>query len=234
MGIVSTDRRRVMGFAVVGLVGLMLGGVLWGNLFTLVTGEFPGPGPGFGQQMTLSVDTETKITTSSPERFVTGPFSSVPQLVVWYWSATGQMVQGDDGLYTIAWSRHAGVLTNDGADWVEDQLSDSPSAATIAKWIALTRDAHVPAAADERLWAEIDTAGGLDKAEGAYASTGVGVWTVFKQFTADTDYVDVQATGLHWTTTGSENNTMLCADTFAPVTLASGDKISITWTITLS
>jgi len=230
----NDKKTAVAGFAAVGIVGLILGGLLMGNLFTFITGEYGGVGPGFGQQIGFRTDTSTVINTLNPENYMVGVEYMLAPLTSVVWQATGKMWQEPDGTYSIFWSRHVGVLMNDGADWIEDQLSDSPSAATIAKWIALTRSSHSPAAADHRLWSEIDTAGGLDKAEGAYASTGVGTWTVIKQFTADAAYVAVQATGLHWTTTGSENNTMLCADTFAPVTLASGDKITVTWTIQVS
>lgn len=230
----SLKESRAAKYIAVLTIGLVAGGLLWGNLFTFATGELNGVGPGFGQQIGLKVDTVTTITTSDPSRYTGQSVPAASWLVERIWQLTGKMWMEPTGEWTILWSRHAGVLMNDGKDWLEDQISDTPSAATIAKWIALTRDAHTPVATDERLWAEIDTGGGLDKAEGTYASTGVGTWTVTKQFTADAAYIDVQATGLHWTTTGSENNTMLCADTFTPVTLANGDKVTVTWTVTIS
>ncbi len=227
-------KLEVVKFASVVVVSILIGALLGGHLFTLITSEFPGPGPGFSQKVTIQVHSTTTINTQEPERFISGPLSIIPQLVTCYWSAAGQMIRELNGSYSILWSRHAGVLTNDGKDWLENQISGSPSAATIAKWIALTRDAHAPAATDEKLWAEIDTGGGLDKAAGTYSNTDVGTWTVTYQFTADAAYVAVQATGLHWTTTGSENNTMLCSDTFAPVTLANGDKVTITWSLSVA
>ena len=222
-------------FAAVGIVGVVLGALLWGNLFTFVTGEYGGGvGPGYNQQLGVKVDTVTILNTVDPSHYTGQVIPFLDWCTQLIWRATGKMWVEPDGSYSIFWSRHAGVLTNDGKDWLEDQISDSPSAATISKWIALTRSDHSPAATDHKLFSEIDTAGGLDKAEGTYTSTGVGVWTVEKQFTSDTDYLGVQATGLHWTTTGSENGTMLCSDTFAAVTLANGDKITVTWTVTIT
>jgi hypothetical protein len=228
------EKRTAAVIAVVGVSCLLVGAFFGGNLLTFVTGEYGGVGPGFMQQIGMKVDTTAMINTAHPENYMSGMARVLAPLTSFIWQATGKMWVEADGSYTIFWSRHAGVLTNDGKDWLEDQISDSPSAATIAKWIALTRNSHAPAAGDHRLWNEIDTAGGLDKVEGTYASTGVGTWTVIKQFTADTDYVAVQATGLHWTTTGMENGTMLCADTFTPVTLANGDKLTITWSLSIA
>ena len=49
-----------------------------------------------------------------------------------------------DGIL-IDYSHHPGVLTNQGADFAEDQLGDSP-AADPAKWIAVSNDASAPSA----------------------------------------------------------------------------------------
>jgi hypothetical protein len=222
--------QLIPAFVAVASISILMGAFLGGNLFTLITGEFPGPGPGYGQQLSMKVDSETLITTASPERF-TGFI--VPQLELWYWSATGRMIPNSDGTYNILWSRHAGVLTTIGKNWIEDQISDSPST-TPAAYISLSRNVTAPAAAWTIIPAEIDTGGGLDRTGGTYTSTGDGVWTVAHQFTADAGYTAVQLTGLQWSDTDSADNTLLCADTFASTTLANGDKITVTWTITVS
>jgi hypothetical protein len=222
--------QLIPAFVAVASISILMGAFLGGNLFTLITGEFPGPGPGYGQQLSMKVDSETLITTANPERFTS---FIIPQIELWYWSITGRMTSNVDGTYNIAWSRHAGVLTTIGKNWIEDQISDSPSA-TPAAYISLSRNVTAPNAAWTIIPAEIDTGGGLDRTGGTYTSTGDGVWTVAKQFTADAAYVAVQLTGLQWSDTDSADNTLLCADTFASTTLAAADKITVTWTITVS
>lgn len=125
---------------------------------------------------------------------------------------------------------NAGVLTTIGKDWIEDQLGDSPSTDP-AKWISLSSDAGSPAAG----WTEIPVeiaASGLTRAAGTYTSTGSGVWTIHHQFTATGAVNDVQLTGLQYAVSGDGN--LLGADTFAAVTLANGDKLTVTWTITVT
>ncbi len=227
--------RRHAPLIAIGMAGIVLGALLGGNLFTFITGEYSGVGPGFGQNIGFKVDTVTKINTKTPEYYVTGPLRIIaPWLITWTWQFTGKMWVEPDGSYTILWSRHAGVLFNDGKDWIEDQISDSPSAVDISKYISLSRSSASPAATWSKIFDEINTGGGLDRVAGTYASTGVGQWTVTKQFTADAGYTNVQLTGLCWDDTDDSNDTTLCADTFTPVTLANGDKITVTWTITVS
>jgi hypothetical protein len=229
------DRKQGLGLAAVGIAGLMLGALMWGNLFTFVTGEYGGVGPGLlGQSFGLKVDTTTVITTSDPGRYVKSPIGAVKWLTLQVWTLTGKMWVEPTGEYSIFWSRHAGVLLNDGKDWLEDQISDSPSATTIAKYISLTMNAHSPAAGDHKVFNEINTGGGLDRTGGTYTSTGVGTWTVAYQFTADAGYSNVQTTGLCWDDTDALNGTTLSIDTFAPVTLAASDKITVTWTCSVT
>ena len=130
----------------------------------------------------------------------------------------------------VFWSYHAGVLTTIGKNWIEDQLGDSP-AADPAKWVSLSTSASSPSAA----WTQIPTeivANGLERAAGTYASTGDGVWTISHQFTASGPHTDVQLTGLQWAAAGDGN--LLASDTITPVTLGSGDKLTVTWAITIS
>jgi hypothetical protein len=128
------------------------------------------------------------------------------------------------------WSHHAGVLTNIGADWIEDQLGDSPSTQP-ADYISLSTDATSPVATWTQIISEI-ASGGLSRAQGTYASTGTGQWTISYQWTASATHTNVQLTGLQYGSSGDNN--LLAADTFTPVTLNSGDKLTVTWTITVS
>jgi len=140
---------------------------------------------------------------------------------------------GSDEIITIkdgVLLNNAGVLTTIGKDWIEDQMGDSPSTDP-AKWISLSLDTGTPAAG----WTEIPVeivAGGLVRGAGTYTSTGAGVWTIHYEFTATATHTDVQLTGLQWAVSGDSN--LLGADTFTPVTLNDQDKLTITWTITVS
>ena len=75
-------------------------------------------------------------------------------------------------------------------------------------------------------------ANGLARSAGTYTSTGAGVWTIVYQFTATDAHVNVQLTGLQWAVSGDNN--LLGADTFTATTLANGDKLTVTWTITVT
>jgi len=130
----------------------------------------------------------------------------------------------------VFWSYHAGVLTTIGKNWVEDQLGDSP-ATDPAKWISLSTSASSPSAA----WTQIPTeivANGLERAAGTYASTGDGVWTISHQFTASGPHTNVQLMGIQWAASGDGN--LMWSDTITPVTLGSGDKLTVTATTTIS
>lgn len=127
---------------------------------------------------------------------------------------------------------NAGELMDIGADWIEDQLGDSPSTDP-AKWISVsTNSSSLPG---DGSWTQIPNeivANGLERAAGTYASVGVGSWTISYQFTASATHTDVQLTGLQWASSGDNN--LVGADTFTPVSLEDGDKLTVTWTITVS
>lgn len=129
--------------------------------------------------------------------------------------------------------RHAGVLTNIGKDWVEDQLSDSPSATTIAKYVSCSADtAAGMSAASTELTNEL-AANGFTRAAGTYASTGVGAWTVTKEFTSSGTQT-VQLYGLQWDTTAESDNNLLCYDTSSAKNTVSGDTLEVTWTLSVT
>ncbi len=123
------------------------------------------------------------------------------------------------------------VITNIGKDWIEDQLGDSP-ATDPAKWISLSNDGSSLATWTE-LPAELDNANGMGRAVGTYASTGVGIWTISKTFTA-TGAVSVQTSGLQWVVTAQSDINLMAANDFTQVILATDDSLTVTWTLTLS
>ena len=127
---------------------------------------------------------------------------------------------------------HAGVLTNIGKDWIEDQLGDSPSTDP-AKWIAVDdTDASGLSAASTQLTSELAVSG-LTRAEGTYASTGVGTWTVTEAFSV-TGTVSAQTYSLQWVVTAQSDNNMLCYDTSSLKNCVDGDTLTVTWTNTVT
>lgn len=122
------------------------------------------------------------------------------------------------------------LITNAGKDFIAAQIGSTSPGANGANYIALTNTAITPAAGDTTLSGEI-TLNGLARAQGAYSHTGgTNTYTESKTFTA-TASQSAQAAGLF---TASSAGTMMAENTFTSVSLANGDQLTITWTITLS
>jgi len=128
----------------------------------------------------------------------------------------------------IGYSHHAGVLTNGGKDWIEDQLGDSPSTDP-AKWIGLSNSTDTPLATWTSIPAEITT-GNMGRAAGTYANVGTGQWNITKSF-SPSESNSTQLTGLYWAASGAY---LLAADTITLTNYQNGDTVSITWQITVS
>jgi hypothetical protein len=126
------------------------------------------------------------------------------------------------------------LITNAGKDYIADQLSDTPSATEIAKYIALSSDATAPAATDTSLTGEITAATGLQRAGGTFAHTaGTDNWTISNTFTAGASFTAVQKAGLFTDGTNGAPDTLVAENTFSSVNLANNDQLTITWTIDL-
>jgi hypothetical protein len=125
----------------------------------------------------------------------------------------------------------AGTVTNIGKDYIEDQVSDSPSATLIAKYISCDdTDSSGLSATSTQLTSEL-AANGFTRAAGTYASTGTGTWTVSKTFTSSGTQA-VQTYGLQWDTTG--NNNLLGYDISSVKNTVSGDTLAVTFTLTIT
>ncbi|MEM2140874.1 MAG: hypothetical protein QXJ74_09900 [Nitrososphaera sp.] len=123
------------------------------------------------------------------------------------------------------------LITNAGKDFISAQLGSTSPGANGANYIALSADTGAPAAGDTTLTGEITT-GGLARTQGAYAHTnGQSTYTVSNTFTASATHNNVQKAGLFTAGTGG---TMMAENTFTAVSLANGDQLTITWTITLT
>jgi hypothetical protein len=130
------------------------------------------------------------------------------------------------------------LITNAGKDFISAQIGSSVAAggsapgSTGANFIALSSDTTAPAATDTTLTGEVTDVNGLARAQGTYSHTaGQATFTISKTFSATGTYTNVQKAGLF---TASSSGTMMAENTFSPVSLANGDQLTITWTITLS
>lgn len=123
------------------------------------------------------------------------------------------------------------IITTAGKDFISAQIGSTSPGTNGANFIGLSSDTTAPAAGDTTLTGEI-TSGGLERTQGTYGHTnGEATLTVASTFTASATHNDVQKAGLFTATSGG---TMMAGNTFTPVTLNSGDQLTITWTITLS
>lgn len=140
------------------------------------------------------------------------------------------------------------LITTAGLDFIRGQLGATSGIGTNgANYIGLSTNTNAPAANDVCLSttaggstsAEITT-GGLARSQGAYAEVSTNQFTITETFTASASHTAVQKAGLFTaaasgdTCAGSDDGTMVAENTFTSVSLASGDQLTITWTITLS
>lgn len=140
-------------------------------------------------------------------------------------------IEYNDG--RVEYQYHAGVITNIGFDWIQDHIGDyGTDPVDDATVISLSTSTSTPLATWTAIPTEITT-GGLERANGTYTKASDTEWTVEYQFTASATHTGVQLTGLQWKLTPLTNN-LFGADTFTPVTLSSGEKLTVTATITLS
>ncbi len=126
------------------------------------------------------------------------------------------------------------LLTTSGRDFFHAQDYTNTSAGTKGgNAIALSLDATNPAAGDTTLVGEITT-GGLTRVQATTISHTVGtnVTTLEKTFTATIVFTNLHKSGLfNQNTIGGQ---MTHASQFtSDVTLAIGDTITVTWTLTL-
>jgi hypothetical protein len=134
--------------------------------------------------------------------------------------------------------RGAGVLTNIGKSWLEQQISGTVNASQAALYLADSNDATDPALATwTQLPSEI-TNNGLDRQLGAYTHTGAantGTWNVSKTKSV-TATQSTQVWGLHWKAyADSADNCLLAADTTpAQKNCVNGDTLAETWQVAVA
>lgn len=132
------------------------------------------------------------------------------------------------------------ILTNQGKDIIAKEVFGAAGANGTGKhtpnatvYIALSSYAGGVNATQTTLTAEI-ASGGLSRATATYNhANSTSAIIIVKQFTSSATFTAVQQAGLFNNPT-SAGAGLLAANTFSSVNLISGDKITITWSITLS
>lgn len=123
------------------------------------------------------------------------------------------------------------ILTNIGAEFVEDQLT-SPQTANKTEYITLSSTAADCTAGAEKLANEITT-NGLEKASCTITDLGTGNWSCENTFTATGSLSNVQVAGYNWNATAQQPDMFACG-TFTSVNLEANDQILVRWNITIS
>jgi hypothetical protein len=118
------------------------------------------------------------------------------------------------------------LRTNAGINWQYGQMAGGTAA--VCTYIALTNTAITPAATDTSLSGEITT-NGLARALGTPTHTSNATsFTLANTFTA----TGTQAAQAAAILNASSSGTMCFENTFTQASLASGDTLTVTWTIT--
>jgi len=130
----------------------------------------------------------------------------------------------DGSVFYDHWTHN--LRTNAGINWQYGQMAGTPGSAAL--YIALSSDTTTPAAADTTLTGEI-TSGGLARAAATPTHTSNATsYTLSYTWTASATQTSVQKAAVF---TASTSGTMPFENTFTSVTMASGDTITVTWTI---
>lgn len=148
-------------------------------------------------------------------------------------------LQGDEPRYVRELLEAAGIdlrglstnlRTTVGIDYVADSLGKSASRPAVAEFIAVSQNATAPAAGDTTLTSE-ETTGGLARAAATYNHTGGATsYTLAKTFTASATFSTLQKAGLF---NAASVGTLVLENTFTSTALASGDQLTITWTVNI-
>lgn len=123
------------------------------------------------------------------------------------------------------------IGTNAGDDLLHAQMYTNNSAGTQGcNYIGVTSNATAPADTDTTLTGEI-ASGGLARAIAPTRTHSAGTNTTVLEitFTSSATHTNVQKTALF---NASSSGTMAHENTFTATTLASGDELKVTWTIT--
>jgi hypothetical protein len=126
----------------------------------------------------------------------------------------------------IAYSRRAGVLTDTGKEWIEDQLGDA--AVAEGDYIGCSNNSGAPSSAWSILPDEITT-GGMGRAQGTYADDGTGQWNITKSF-SPTESNSTQLIGLYYSAYPASS--LIASDTITIINYQNGDTVQLRFTVT--
>lgn len=140
------------------------------------------------------------------------------------------LCQADPSTVYLAIDTH-NLKTNSGVDFISGQISGTASTAT-AQWIALSTSVTAVSAADTSLANEITT-NGLGRAQGTFAHTaGTSTYTITNVFTATGNQSGIAKVGV---LTAVSSGTLVYEVLLGtPISMNSGDQLSVQWTVTVS
>lgn len=123
------------------------------------------------------------------------------------------------------------LRTNAGIDWQAESMGKTASRPAVADWIALTTNTGAPAAGDTTLTSEITT-NGLARAQGTFSHTASATsYKISFTFTATGTHTAVHKGGLF--NASSAGTLAFETNLSSDATLASGDTLTIEWTINI-
>jgi len=146
------------------------------------------------------------------------PLDVEVHLEMWHYDQDGKLLEH---------SRHAGVLTTTGKNWIEGVLGDADG--DQGDYIGCSNSTDAPSSAWTELPDEITT-GGMSRAIGTYADDGDGQWNITKSF-SPTETNSTQLVGLYST---AATASLIASDTITLINYGSGDTVQLRWTITVS
>lgn len=127
-----------------------------------------------------------------------------------------------------AYSRRAGVLTDTGKEWIEDQLGDA--AVAEGDYIGMSNNTGAPSSGWSILPDETTT-GAMGRTQGTYADDGTGQWNITHSF-SPSESNSTQLVGLYYS--AHPASSLIASDTITLINYQSGDTVQLRWTVTAS
>lgn len=146
------------------------------------------------------------------------PLDVEVHLEMWHYDQDGKLLE---------YSRHAGLLTTTGKNWIEGVLGDADG--DQGDYIGCSNSTDSPSSAWTELPDEITT-GGMSRAIGTYADDGDGQWNITKSF-SPTETNSTQLVGLYST---AATASLIASDTVTLINYQSGDTVQLRFTITVA
>lgn len=146
------------------------------------------------------------------------PLDVEVHLEMWHWR-DGEL---------LAYSRHAGVLTDTGKNWIEGILGDADG--DQGDYIGLSNNTGSPDSGWSILPDEITT-GDMGRAIGTYTDDGDGQWNITKSF-SPSETNSTQLVGLYYSAYSASS--LIASDTVTLINYESADTVQLRWTVAVS